>query len=100
MTILTFKSRGLPSTDEMFDAFWNAYPKRVGKGQARKAFAAACKIADPNEIVHGALRFSDHVKNEGTQMRYVPHPSTWLNGERWEDELWQNESSWGDSDDF
>jgi hypothetical protein len=23
----------------------------------------------------------------GTEKQYIPHPSTWLNGERWEDDL-------------
>lgn len=89
-----------PKPEELFDAFWNAYPKRVSKGYARRAFANACKIADPNTIVLGAMRFADHVRNEGTAMQYIPYPATWLNGERWDDELWQSESDWGDMDEL
>jgi hypothetical protein len=100
MTILSFKAKETSSPDEMFNEFWNAYPKRVGKGQARKAFALACKIASASEIVSGAIRFADHAKEQGTAMRFIPHPTTWLNGERWEDELWQDEQGWGDFDEF
>ena len=24
--------------------------------------------------------------NKNTEMKFIPHPATWLNGERWEDE--------------
>lgn len=100
MSVVDFKKPTPPSPDELFNAFWNAYPKRVGKGHARRAFVNACKIADPNTIVLGAMRFADHVKSEGTEMQYVPYPATWLNGERWDDELWQSESNWGDWDEL
>ena len=96
MSVVKFKDRGAPSPDEMFDAFWKEYPKRIAKGQARMAWSKACKVADPNEIVLGALRFAEHTKKLGTEMQYIPYPATWLNGERWDDELWDEGSDWGD----
>jgi hypothetical protein len=96
MKVLSFRA----APKDAFDEFWEAYPKRVSKGQARQAFAKACKIASAAEIIAGALRFADHLKSEGTQMKYIPYPATWLNGERWEDELFSNESDWGNDIDF
>jgi hypothetical protein len=69
-----------------FDRFWEAYPRKTGKGGARKAFAKALlKIggADPQAALMVAL---ERVKPTWTEGRYIPHPATWLNDERWEDE--------------
>jgi len=69
----------------IFDDLWSIYPKKVGKGQARKAFNAALRKVDYDKI-HSAL--IDYVKaSTGKDKKYLPHLSTWLNGERWDDEL-------------
>jgi hypothetical protein len=44
-------------------------------------------LASPEEIIDGAKRFADFCQSEGTEQRYIPHAATWLNNERWEDEL-------------
>lgn len=70
----------------MFDEFWQLYPRKVAKAVARKAFAKlseaqqleACK-ALPNHLAYW--------KAKETELEFVPHPSTWLNQERWEDEI-------------
>lgn len=64
-----------------FVQFWQAYPRKVGKGQARTAFKAARKkVALPvllAALAEQAPRWSEP--------QFIPHPATWLNGERWED---------------
>jgi len=67
-----------------FDAFWAAYPKKVGKGTAEAAWANAT-LPDLDTIlkaVHKAKQSADWIKERGA---YIPHPSTWLNQRRWED---------------
>ena len=65
-----------------FDAFYAAYPKKVSKIGARKAWAKALKAAGgPEEIMAGLYRTRFSVNRE-----FIPHPSTWLNGQRWNDE--------------
>jgi DNA-binding transcriptional regulator YhcF (GntR family) len=76
-----------PHDTPFFLAFWQAYPRRVAKGAARTAFAKAIKFADPNEIVQAAIAFSKHCEERGVEKQYIPHASTWLNAERWEDDL-------------
>lgn len=66
----------------LFDAFWRAYPRKVGKGAALKAWNAAIRKADPERIVEGVERYP-----WPDDPSFVPHASTWLNGQRWEDEL-------------
>ena len=69
-----------------FEAFWMAYPRRVGKGAARKAFVKARQKATLTEMLN-ALEWQRHQEqwsvNGGS---YIPHPRTWLNQERWADE--------------
>ena len=70
--------------DRQFVRFWAAYPRRTGKGQARKAWAKAVRAgADPEQIIEAAGRFTALRGNEDPQ--FTPHPATWLNGERWDD---------------
>lgn len=79
----TSSSPATPATDEDFDRFWAAYPRRIAKGQARKAWAKAIKAADPERIIERAGRFAAQRGNEDP--KFTPHASTWLNGERWAD---------------
>lgn len=73
------------SNDDAFDVFWKAYPKKVGKADARKKFK---KIDVDVDVLLDALnkqkRSEQWNKDNG---QYIPNPSTWLNQRRWEDEL-------------
>ena len=73
-----------PAQLQSFEAFWKAYPRRVGKGAARKAYEKAIKIATPDEIMAGLIRQLAYYATR--EQQFIPHPSTWLNGERWDDE--------------
>ena len=68
-----------------FDSFWNAYPKKVGKEAARKAFA---KVKVDTSVL---IRAIEQQKNSAQWTKdggqYIPNPATWLNQGRWEDEL-------------
>lgn len=70
------------SEDDGFETFWDTYPRKIGKGAARKAWKTALKKTDPTTI-HTALT---HYKQTCPQdPTYIPHPTTWLNAERWLD---------------
>lgn len=68
-----------------FVRFWAAYPRKTGKGAARTAFAQAVKKATVDQICEAAAAFARVRADEDP--RYTPHPTTWLNQERWSDEL-------------
>ena len=73
--------------DDAFAEFWAAYPRRVGKGAARKAWAKVIKNgADPQEVILGARRYSTDPRRAQADIKYTAHPATWLNAERWSDE--------------
>ena len=71
-----------------FDQFWSAYPRKIGKGHARQAFAKAIAKTDTERIIDAARRFAD----TGPDLKFTPHPATWLNGERWTDEITQGDT--------
>ncbi|MBR6861216.1 MAG: phage replisome organizer N-terminal domain-containing protein [Acidaminococcaceae bacterium] len=71
-----------------FESFWKAYPKKVGKGAAERAFAKAKPDDTLTEKMISAVeaaKRSSMWRKEGGQ--YIPNPATWLNQKRWEDEL-------------
>jgi len=68
-----------------FDTFWSAYPNKVGKANAKKAWSK--KKPDIDTVLRAInMQQLTHQwsKNNG---RFIPHPTTWLNGERWNDEV-------------
>ena len=72
---------------ERFERFWACYPRKVGKGNARKIFA---KLKPSEEMLGRMIRAVELAKQSPQWQRdggqYIPHPATWLNQERWEDE--------------
>jgi hypothetical protein len=73
----------IPATAAPFDRFWTAYPRHEGKRTALAAFERACRRADPEAIVAGALRYRNDPNREG---QFTAHPSTWLNRDGWDDD--------------
>lgn len=80
------ESESRSAREEAFDVFWAAYPRKVGKGAARKAFAKLPAAVFPLLVpaIETQKRSAQWRKNGG---EYIPNPATWLNQERWEDKL-------------
>jgi hypothetical protein len=74
----------LNDINEQFNQFWSVYPRKKGKGQARKAFEKALEKTDLQTILDGVHAYIANDVMDDPQ--FIAHPSTWLNGERWEDE--------------
>ncbi len=73
--------------DPDFEKFWAVYPRKVGKGAARKAWDKAIKArADPADVIAAAERYRDDPKRQREDIKYTAHPATWLNSERWLDQ--------------
>lgn len=72
------------SLEVEFEGFWKAYPRKVGKAAAKKAFKAALKKTDVETIKRAFVAFNKTCRGKDPQ--YIPHAATWLNQERWEDE--------------
>jgi len=84
------KEAGTPVKEngELFDRFWTEYPRKVAKQAARKAWS---KIKPTQELAETILEAIEHhkltrqwIKDDG---QFIPHPSTFLNQRRWEDQI-------------
>ncbi|MGH8388185.1 MAG: YdaU family protein [Pseudomonas sp.] len=74
--------------EDLFPKFWALYPRKQDKAKAQKAwtklkvtddlFAVICKGLSAQVVS------ADWIKEGG---KYIPMPTTWLNGKRWEDEV-------------
>ena len=70
-----------------FIQFWELYPRKVGKLEARRKFKAAMKDATPEAGIEGLRRWVQKWKDDRTEPEFVPHPKTWLHQGRYEDDL-------------
>lgn len=78
------KKAPLAADDAGFVEFWAAYPRKVAKAVARKAWAKLDPDAALRVRILQALKLHRAI---WTEPKFVPHPATWLNQARWEDEL-------------
>lgn len=94
-----------------FEAFWESYPRKVGKAAALRTFTAIVtgkhKDIDKTSsgrLIRGAKGYAHHCAKERLEKQYMPHPQTWLNRASWLDETaelpeekpavwWQNQSA-------
>ena len=76
----------LKSTPAGFDVFYKAYPRKVGKEAAAKAFAKTKAGAILSTILADIERRASSGEWSADKLQFIPYPATYLNGKRWEDE--------------
>ncbi len=93
-----FKDSKLPPPNERdpkseyskeFEMFWSSYPRKIGKGFAWKAWK---KISGVKKIYEVIIESVEKHKTKDSQWKkekgvFIPHPATFLNQSRWEDEF-------------
>ena len=96
------KRKRNPVTDSPgFVHFWESYPRKEGKGAARRAWAAIKPGPDLTErILEAVERQRDWPVWREDGGRFIPHPATWLNQERWTDEGGANRGRQSDDDEL
>ncbi|WP_026479348.1 hypothetical protein [Ahrensia sp. 13_GOM-1096m] len=73
------------STDPFNDEFWPIYPRKVAKAKAKRMWAKQIKAGHkPETIIAGLKRLLPELK--ARRPEFQPHPASWLNDERWDDE--------------
>ena len=73
-----------PKELSQFNEFWDIYPVKKAKGKAQDAYTKALKKATHAEIMKGVKKYS---KDPHRDPNFTAHPATWLNQERWLDEM-------------
>ena len=90
-------------TDELFEQFWNIYPRKVQKERSKKAFNKLSK-ADKDLAFDHLEAHKEYWNRSARSAEHIPHAATWLNGKSWLDELpsknqankqrkWKNDST-------
>lgn len=73
---------------QMFNEFWKLYPKKVDKANARKKWLRLKPNDELFKTIMSALENQITFKKwHEIDKQYIPNPTTWINGERWEDEI-------------
>lgn len=73
--------------ENIFQEFWDSYPRKEGKTQATKAFNKQYRATSPDKILSSLKAQKLIWERLGTEIRYIPHASTWLNQQRFLDQL-------------
>lgn len=72
----------------LFPEFWSAYPKKVNKKDAQKAWMKAMKAKVTfKEIMVGLEKWKASSQWNKDGGEFIPHAATWLNKEKWNDEV-------------
>ena len=69
--------------DPLWVQFWAAYPRRVAKKDARRAWAL---LQPTRETVDKMLVTLEWQQRAWSNWDYIPYPASWLRAERWTDE--------------
>lgn len=84
---ITIKTEITKEYIDRFNVFWKQYPKKVAKPYALKVWK---KINPSDELLQKMLAAINTQGLRNKDIQFVPNPATWLNGERWEDEVTNN----------
>lgn len=68
---------------ELFDSFWELYPRKQSKPVALKAFEKALKVTTAEVLINAAHAYA-HDPNRDPA--FTKLPATWLNQECWDDD--------------
>ena len=84
--------------DGRFDAFWSGYPVKKGKKTARAAWRRA--VGDDGALAARIVAdvAERQARDDGWLRGYQPHPTTYLNQERWTDDISERKPAPGRTD--
>ena len=79
------KSKDKNNRSNGFDLFWSVYPKKVKKKQSAAKWKTK-HLADKADMIITDVQ--NRIANDARwKAGYIPDPTTYLNGERWDDEI-------------
>jgi hypothetical protein len=71
-----------------FETFWKTYPRKIGKKKCEQKYnLLATSKERETQIMKGLEIYCNKWRVEKTNLEYIPHPYTWLNQERFLDEV-------------
>lgn len=80
--------------DSDFEKLWELYPNKQGKSKALVSYKKAIKDGVTNKAIQdGILTYSNHVRVNQTDKKYIKHGSTFFNSRAWEDDYNMSKSN-------
>ena len=82
----------------LFDRFWNEYPKQVGRKKAQQTWLSINPSEQDLNVM--LINISDRLTQGAWSLdskQYIPHPSNYLEGEQWSDEIIQRNNNGSDT---
>ena len=70
-----------------FNEFWSEYPKKIAKQKCLDKFKKICTTDETFSAIMTGLRKYNELQYQFTDTQFIPNPLTWLNQERWLDEI-------------
>lgn len=89
--ILNNKNKHSCATDiaqTRFDEFWKNYPVKKNKNRTKKIWDKK-RYDEIASIILEDLKTRSRMDHQWQDKQFIPHPSTYLNGELWQDEIVQ-----------
>lgn len=83
------KKEVLQQTEEWFNVFWTAYPNKTNKKKSKEIFGKICTSEKLFTTIMEGMKKTVILKAKYEGKQYIPMASSWLNGERWNDEAYQ-----------
>ncbi|MCX6880708.1 MAG: hypothetical protein NTW21_43915 [Verrucomicrobia bacterium] len=74
----------IPSADELAESIYQEYPRKVKRPEALKAIKKALKTHPAEFLLEKVKAYSQAIGWQ--ELRFIPHPATWFNNARWEDD--------------
>lgn len=69
-----------------FDEWWSVYPRKIAKPDALKKYKCALDKTDSGVLLSAVGKLAvEWAGRPRADLKFCPHPSTWLNQERWLD---------------
>ncbi len=76
-------------TPKLFESFWTIYPRKIDRGKTLSKWLTICKYPKSNkptwEVIQKAIQ-NQKKSQRWQELKYIPHPTTWLNQRRWLDD--------------
>lgn len=70
-----------------FEEWYAMWPRKKSKGDALKAFNAALKRVEFDELMSKTQRIVKAWESQGKDLQYIPYPASWLRADGWEDDI-------------
>lgn len=74
------------SEEDYFTEFWNSYPRKQQRQDARKAWVQQRKKGvTPDRLIQGARGYAQYCKAKGTDRDYIKYPASWMRAGGYDD---------------